>query len=80
MSIHRIKNFGNLIQEILSIYYKFSNANEVIDYLKIELVLEESHIWRKNDEKILINFLKSKKNPLKIEEGVCFSAIKVSST
>lgn len=45
-----IKTFGNLNQEVLFTEYKFENIEKVINNFKIELTLEESHTWTKEDE------------------------------
>jgi ubiquinone/menaquinone biosynthesis C-methylase UbiE len=74
-----VKEFGNLNQEVLLTHYKFDNIKSVIDNFKIELTLEESHIWTKDDEEKLKKYLVDKENPLVIDEGLWISVINVES-
>jgi ubiquinone/menaquinone biosynthesis C-methylase UbiE len=68
-----IKVFGNLNSEILLTKYKFDSIEEVINNFKIELALEESHVWTKQDEAKIRDYLASKKDPLIIQEGLWVS-------
>lgn len=70
-----IKEFGNINKELLFTEYKFDNIKEVINNFKIELTLEESHVWTKEDEEKLKIYLSSKKDPLTIQEGLWMTVV-----
>lgn len=70
-----IKKFGNLHKEVLFTKYDFKTIQDVINNFKIELTLEESHVWTKEDEDKLRNYLSKKKDPLTIQEGLWVSVI-----
>lgn len=74
-----IEKFGNFNQELLFTQYKFENIAEVINNFKIELTLEESHLWTKDDESILKEYLLNKENSTIIQEGLWISTIKISA-
>lgn len=74
-----IKEFGNFQQEVIFTRYDFDTIQDVIDNFKIELTLEESHIWTRKDEQKLKRYLEKKKDPLSIEEGLWFSTISINS-
>ncbi len=71
-----IKEFGNVNQEVLFTKYKFHNVKELVNYFKIELTLEESYIWTREEEDKIKKYLEKKKNPLQVQEGVWISVIK----
>ena len=48
----------------------------VIDNFRIELTIEESHVWTKDDEDKLKEYLLGKKNSLIIGEGIWISVVK----
>ncbi len=70
-----IKEFKNLTQEVLLTKYTFKEIQEVINNFKIELTLEESRIWTKEDEEKLKKYLLTKKQPLEIGEGLWITKI-----
>jgi hypothetical protein len=70
-----MKEFGNLKEEIILTHYKFDRIKDVIDNFKIELTLEESHVWTKQDENKLKEYIANKKEPLKIGEGFSYITI-----
>lgn len=70
-----ISEFKNLKQEILLTKYTFKDIQEVINNFKIELTLEESRIWTKEDEEKLKKHLLKKKQPLIIGEGLWITKI-----
>lgn len=72
-----IKEFGNYNEEVLLTHYKFDTIKDVVDNFKIELTLEESHLWTKDDEEKLKKYLLGKKDPLIIGEGLWISVINV---
>jgi 2-polyprenyl-3-methyl-5-hydroxy-6-metoxy-1,4-benzoquinol methylase len=65
-----IEKFGNFEQKVLFTEYHFPSVGELINNFKIELTLEESYIWTKEDEEKIKNYLLKKKNPLIIQEGL----------
>ena len=67
--------FGNLNQEVLFTKYTFETITDVINNFKIELTLEESHIWTKDDESTLKEYLHNKENSLEIQEGLWITTI-----
>jgi 2-polyprenyl-3-methyl-5-hydroxy-6-metoxy-1,4-benzoquinol methylase len=75
-----IEKFGNIDQKVLFTEYVFPSIKEVINNFKIELTLEESQIWTKEDEDKIEKYLKTKKNPLSIQEGLWLTIINKSST
>ncbi len=70
-----IKEFKNLNQEILMTKYTFNKIQDVMNNFKIELTLEESRVWTKEDEEKLKKYLLKKKNPLEIGEGLWITKI-----
>ena len=56
-----IKEFGNIDQKVFFTKYVFPSIKEVVNNFKIELTLEESHIWTKEDEEKIKKYLESKK-------------------
>lgn len=74
------KEFGNLSNQILFTEYQFPTIEELVNNFKIELTLEESHIWTKEDENKIKEYLQTKKDPLKVQEGLVVSVIRNKST
>jgi 2-polyprenyl-3-methyl-5-hydroxy-6-metoxy-1,4-benzoquinol methylase len=75
-----IKRFGNIDQKVLFTRYVFPSIEELINNFKIELTLEESHIWTKEDEEKIKKYIESKKNFLTIQEGLWLTIVNKSST
>lgn len=75
-----IENFENFNQEVLFTQYQFNTIDEVINNFKIELTLEESHIWTKHDEETLKNYLINKQDPTTIQEGLWVTRAEINST
>lgn len=74
-----IKKFGNLDQTVLFTRYVFPSIKEVINNFKIELTLEESYVWTKENEDKIRNYLEGKKDPLTIQEGLWVTVINKGS-
>lgn len=72
-----ISSFGNLKNEVVLTNYQFDNVESLIDNFKIELTLEESRIWTKEDEDKIKEYLLGKKEKLKIGEGFWLSSIEI---
>lgn len=72
-----ISSFGNLKNEVVLTHYQFDNVESLIDNFKIELTLEESRIWTKEDEDKIKEYLLGKKEKLKIGEGFWLSSIEI---
>lgn len=74
-----ISTFGNLKNEVILNYYEFDNVESLIDNFKIELTLEESRVWTKEDEQKIKEYLigKSSEDKLKIGEGFWLSVIEL---
>jgi len=72
-----ISIFGNLKQEVILNHYKFDTVQSLIDNFKIELTLEESRIWTKEDEEKIKEYLLGKDNSLEIEEGFWLSVVDI---
>lgn len=70
-----VKKFETISQDTIKTFYKFTSIKNVIENFKIELTLEESHIWTKKDEENLKEYLSKKKEPLVIGEG--FTLVKI---
>jgi SAM-dependent methyltransferase len=70
-----ITNFGNLKNEVILNHYEFDNVNSLIDNFKIELTLEESRVWTKEDEEKIKEYLVGKRDKLKIGEGFWLSVV-----
>jgi SAM-dependent methyltransferase len=69
-----IKLFKNFKEEILFTYYDFKNTQNFINNFKIELTLEESFFWTKEQEEKIKNYLLNKKeNKYIVEEGLWIS-------
>lgn len=68
-----IKKFGNLNQNVLFTKYVFPSKEELINNFKIELTLEESYIWTKEDEEKIKRHIARKKDPLVVQEGLWVS-------
>lgn len=75
-----IKEFNDLEQKVLFTEYHFPSVEELINNFKIELTLEESHIWTKEDEEKIKNHLARKSHPLIVQEGLWLSIIRPKST
>jgi hypothetical protein len=74
-----IKKFGNLDQTVLFTRYVFPSIKEVINNFKIELTLEESYVWTKENEDKIRNYLEGKKDPLTIQEGLWVTVVNKGS-
>jgi len=72
-----ISKFGNLKHEVVLNHYKFDSVQSLIDNFKIELTLEESRIWTKEDKEKIKEYLLGKNNSLKIGEGFWLSVIDI---
>lgn len=70
-----ISVFNNLNQEVLLTKYVFDSINDAANNFKIELTLEESHIWTDNDENKLREYLLKKDKPIEIGEGLWINII-----
>lgn len=71
-----IKEFKNFEQKVILTEYNFPSIKELINNFRIELTLEESHIWTKEDEEKIKKYLSTKKNPLTVQEGLWLTVIK----
>jgi len=70
-----IEKFGNFEQKVLFTKYIFNSVDELINNFKIELTLEESYIWTKEDEEKIKKYLSKKKNPLVVQEGLFITTL-----
>lgn len=71
-----IKKFKNFEQKVIFTKYKFPSIEELINNFRIELTLEESHIWTKEDEEKIRNYIEKKKDSLIVQEGLWLTVIK----
>jgi SAM-dependent methyltransferase len=70
-----ISFFGNLKSEVVLNNYEFDSVESLINNFKIELTLEESRVWTKEDEEKIKEYLLGKKEKLKIGEGFWLSIV-----
>ncbi len=75
-----IKKFENLKQNVFFTNYKFPSIDELINNFKIELTLEESHVWTQEDEEKIKEYLQKKKDPLVVQEGFWMTVVSKKST
>ncbi|MCA9486922.1 class I SAM-dependent methyltransferase [Candidatus Woesearchaeota archaeon] len=73
-----LEKFDNFNQSIVLNKYSFPSKEEIIENFKIELTLEESHIWVKEDENKLKEYLLTKENT-DIGEGLYVTSLSKKS-
>jgi 2-polyprenyl-3-methyl-5-hydroxy-6-metoxy-1,4-benzoquinol methylase len=71
-----VEQFKNFEQKVVFTEYHFPSIEELINNFKIELTLEESYIWTKEDEEKIRKYLDTKENPLLVQEGLTFTIIR----
>ena len=80
VNTYLIKKFENLKQNVFFTKYKFPSIEELINNFKIELTLEESHVWTQEDEDKIKQYLHKKKDPLIVQEGFWMTVVTKKST
>jgi 2-polyprenyl-3-methyl-5-hydroxy-6-metoxy-1,4-benzoquinol methylase len=75
--VRNLRNtFSDIQQKIAHTEYKFGSIEEVINNFRIELTLEESHIWTNENEEKIMKYLRKKDDPLRIGEGFWFTVVR----